>query len=371
LLSGDPASAAQAFQRGFDEIQGRLNNPSPGGSVEANRRYSETTYRLYAAQISILYARGLAEMELKRWGAAADTFERAALLARAQQGNNIVDVNTMDDFWFTVTTRDRRPMLSLSLADVWTNMLAARVRQHYAAVQAAANGGQDAIEEEARIREMLAARVAEAADHANEASEHPKLAANLIVAAARSGASTPAGEDDGPVAARSRFFVARAPTTGLAAVDGYADMLSNAGDATHASAGYWGAVQQWRKAMRGDGEPGVAAGAAIDERLARESGPERQQLQQWLCEVVEAEYRNAAPAQRREITRNYGRYYCGGGQRRYYDAAAPFGFIQGIILALLLGYAVLALWRGFSRTKAMYRRLFVPRHRVDRAKKTT
>lgn len=362
LLEREYSSAAQAFRQALTQVQARLAAANPGTSAWGRRRFTETTNRLHAAQISILYALGLTELKRGRWADAATALQSAWEIAQRERTRGIEAPTSSSSFWFTVSTQERLPMLHVPTADIWTNLLVALMRQHGDAM--AAGGGTGADELRARLEGL----VREASDHADEAGRHPRLAANLRIAALRSGARAPVAEaEDGEeLNLQSRFRSAGGAPREVAAAEQTAAMIANPQGQADPRAAYWRATQEWRAAFSGSGRRGQQLVSAIDRRLD-EIPDDREDLRAWLCDVMETEFREASPSAKREITRNYGRYYCNAReQQRFWDAATPFGLVHGGLLALILFYAIFALRGGWRRLKRDYRSLFNPKHHLDR-----
>jgi tetratricopeptide (TPR) repeat protein len=339
-MMGNYPGAAEAFHTASEAVEQVATNPPAGA------RYDATASRLPAVRIAILNGEGVANLAAGKVEEAAVALRRAKTLAD-QERNRIVEPKSVDRFWYVIGTRDPVPVVRLPTGDVWSNHLAALIRLHARET--------DPVKAD-RLRRELATLVSAAQERAGEAVEHPKLAANLMIAAARSGTLEGLGildlGDAGEEAASTVTDEVRAITA--------------RGDVDVPQARYWKAVARLREALDSRRRNnGANAPARIEETLA--ANPEEAgALRRWLADVLDTEYGKGSRSVRRQLTANYGQYYGGAAQWRNIDGRAPFGIWWGAILAGLLIVALLIAWRSGRRIRATYLRLFVPQHHYDR-----
>ncbi|HEX8573015.1 MAG TPA: hypothetical protein VF759_09700 [Allosphingosinicella sp.] len=339
-MMGNYPGAAEAFRTAGEAVEQVASNPPAG------ERYDATASRLPAVRIAILNGEGVASLAAGKVEEAAIALRRAKALAD-QERNRIVEPRSVDRFWYVIGTRDPVPVVRLPTADVWSNLLAALIRLHARETDPAKAD---------RLRRELATLVSAAQDRSGEAVEHPKLAANLMIAAARSGTMETLGILD----------VADAGDESATAVADQVRAIAARDDVDVPQARYWKAVARLRQALdsRG-GNKGGTAPRRIEDTLAA-NPEEAAALRRWLADVLDTQYEEGSRSVRRQLTANYGQYYGGAAQWRNIDGRAPFGIVWGAILVILLIVALLVAWRSGRRIRATYLRLFVPQHHYDR-----
>lgn len=339
-LGGRHAAAAEAFTSADAAIEEVLRNP-PQSSV-----YDRTAARVPAAQLVILNALGVAHLEAGDPAAAAAALRRARAVIDESRPR-IIDPADVSRLWFNATTREPQPMVRIPTAEIWTNLLAALIRLHGSAADPTAAES---------LRRELAALVATARERADEAADHPALAANLLIAAARVG----------DMQALSSLYVPDGAPPEVAIVSAQAQAMANPRSSDLPAARYWGAVSTLKELLQQrTGYSGRGATAGI-ERVLAEHPDERPALREWLADVVETEYDESSGAARRALTLNYGQYYRGSAQLRDWEARAPLGLLWFAAITLLLATLLWLLQRSFRRVRATYHRLYDPQHRRDR-----
>jgi hypothetical protein len=247
---------------------------------------------------------------------------------------------------------------ALGTAAIWTNLAAARIRRHAAA------GGSGAEHEAAT--EALRELVGSFPSHAlAELAQHPLLAANMQIAAAR------AGE---PLSVVARFAPA-SPLDAEAARAEEARRVAAAAALSMKVAGIqregcaandvWCVTHDWREAFA-TGDPEVIRGTRED--LA--SGPEPftaenlQFLDQWRNDILSAE--RSRTDDRPRLIAGYGDMFQGLGFLSRMLDSAPLGRFFGILLPLLLVLGLARLLWLVRRARLAFRQLQEPRHYRDR-----
>lgn len=343
-LAGDLAAAAATFTVARDELE-RARSEGASGA-----RYEATSSRMAAVRAAIRHGLGTTELVREDGNLAEAVIALRDARAIARDPNSGVrDATALSRFWFPLTTRDPVPIIRLETAEIWTNLLAGLIRAHRLAL------ADDDSERAERFRRELQDLVAQAAEHSDEAADQPRLVANLMIAAARSGAFNTIGS----------FYLGREPSQDLRSAVGYAQIIADPESSGSPNAQYWKITQRWRELLSPDSGRPRAAARQIAADLQR-NRPDQASLRLWLADVMETEYERSSGAARRELTLNYGQYYDGAQWFRYADAYAPFGFILGVLLSLLVVVGFIALWLAFRRVRPIYVKLHVPRHRAER-----
>lgn len=310
--------------------------------TQQGQAYGSTWARVPVVKMLTLQGLGLIELASNQPEQALVRFDEALVEADRYRGEFARSVSA--SFFYMASSGERAPMAQIDTAELWTNYVAALIAAHTKASLAGNEAASETLRTQmAKIVEEMAAptRLAEIA-------AYPLLAANLRIAAARSGKDSLAssfaldeavGGDAGIVAKQSIQFSGRAPE----------DQQSK----------YWATVVKLRQGLAEGDSAGVKN---TTDQLVQESPGETEDIKAWVGDAVEQRYHASNGAEQRGLVKAYWPYMSNALLLQV--LTKPL-----ILLALIFGLVVLA-WgfrrKMFRRIQSDYRQLHLPRHRTNR-----